>query len=44
MTVRDFTQIFDAYSKFEETVISEQMDLANEDDFTEEGLKQKKEV
>lgn len=36
MTVRDFTQIFDAYSKFEETVISEQMELANEDDFTDE--------
>ena len=38
MTVRDFTQIFDAYSKFEETVISEQMELANEDDFTDEGF------
>ena len=28
MTVRDFTQIFDAYAEFEETVISEQMEEA----------------
>ena len=35
MTVRDFTQIFDAYSQFEETLISNLMDLANKE---EQGL------
>src|SRR5271170_3895235 len=30
MTVRDFTQIFDAYAEFEETIISEKMEQAAE--------------
>ncbi len=29
MTVRDFTQIFDAYAEFEESIISEKMEAAN---------------
>jgi pre-mRNA-splicing factor SYF1 len=29
MTVRDFTQIFDAYAEFEENIISQKMDEAN---------------
>ena len=37
MTVRDFTQIFDAYSQFEESVINKQMELAGEEGLTEEG-------
>lgn len=36
MTVRDFTQIFDAYSQFEETLISSLMDLANKEGLDEE--------
>lgn len=36
MTVRDFTQIFDAYSQFEETIINRQMELAGEEGLTED--------
>jgi pre-mRNA-splicing factor SYF1 len=37
MTVRDFTQIFDAYSQFEETLISNLMDLANKEGLDDDG-------
>jgi pre-mRNA-splicing factor SYF1 len=37
MTVRDFTQIFDAYSQFEESIINKQMELAGEEGLTEDG-------
>jgi pre-mRNA-splicing factor SYF1 len=37
LTVCDFTQIFDAYSQFEESLISNLMDLAHKNDFQEEG-------
>lgn len=37
MTVRDFTQIFDAYSQFEESLISNLMEVANKDGLDEEG-------
>jgi pre-mRNA-splicing factor SYF1 len=36
ITVRDFTQIFDAYSKFEEEIISDQMEQANMQGLSEE--------
>jgi pre-mRNA-splicing factor SYF1 len=36
LTVRDFTQIFDAYSQFEESIINKQMELAGEEGLTEE--------
>ena len=36
MTVRDFTQIFDAYSQFEESLISSLMEAANESGLDEE--------
>jgi len=32
MTVRDFTQIFDAYSQFEESLITNLMEGANDED------------
>lgn len=37
MTVRDFTQIFDAYSQFEESIINKQMETANERGLNDEG-------
>ncbi len=37
LTVRDFTQIFDAYSQFEESLISNLMDSAYKDGLDEEG-------
>lgn len=36
MTVRDFTQIFDAYSLFEETLISNLMEVANNEGLDDE--------
>ena len=36
LTVRDFTQIFDAYSQFEESLISNLMEAANENGLDEE--------
>lgn len=37
MTVRDFTQIFDAYSQFEENLITNLMEQANEEGLDDEG-------
>jgi pre-mRNA-splicing factor SYF1 len=37
LTVRDFTQIFDAYSKFEESLIANLMEAANNDGLDEDG-------
>ena len=37
LTVRDFTQIFDAYSQFEENLISDLMDQANKEGLDEDG-------
>jgi pre-mRNA-splicing factor SYF1 len=36
LTVRDFTQIFDAYSQFEEQLISNLMERANDEGLDEE--------
>lgn len=38
LTVRDFTQIFDAYSHFEETLIANLMETANTEGLNEEGI------
>ncbi len=38
ITVRDFTQIFEAYSQFEEGLITRQMETANNEGLTEEGF------
>ena len=37
ITVRDFTQIFDAYSQYEETMIQSKMESTTE--LTEEGMR-----
>ena len=37
VTVRDFTQVFDAYAQFYETVISAKMEATTADCPTEEG-------
>jgi pre-mRNA-splicing factor SYF1 len=37
MTVRDFTQIFDAYSQFEESLITNLMEGANQGGIDEDG-------
>ena len=37
LTVRDFTQIFDAYAQFEESLITNLMDKANEEGLDEDG-------
>lgn len=38
MTVRDFTQIFDAYSQFEESLITNLMNEANTDGIDDDGI------
>ncbi len=40
MTVRDFTQVFDAYAQFEESMISAKMEATAEHGPTEEGILQ----
>lgn len=42
LTVRDFTQIFDAYSLFEENLITNMMEQANNEGLSEDGNKMKK--
>jgi pre-mRNA-splicing factor SYF1 len=37
LTVRDFTQIFDAYSQFEESLITNLMETANQEGLDEDG-------
>ena len=37
LTVRDFTQIFDAYLQFEESLINNLMEQANEEGLDEDG-------
>ena len=37
LTVRDFTQIFDAYSQFEESLITNLMEAANQEGIDEDG-------
>jgi pre-mRNA-splicing factor SYF1 len=37
LTIRDFTQIFDAYAEFSETLISALMDAAEDDEGDEDG-------
>lgn len=37
MTVRDFTQIFDAYSQFEESLITNLMNEANTEGIDDDG-------
>jgi len=37
VTVRDFTQVFDAYAQFEESIISAKMEQTVESGATEEG-------
>ena len=38
ITVRDFTQVFDAYAQFEKNLISAKMESMEEEGPTEEGL------
>ena len=38
VTVRDFTQVFDVYSQFEESMIQAKMEATAEDGPSEEGL------
>ena len=37
MTVRDFTQVFDVYSQFEESMIQAKMEAVGENGPSEEG-------
>ncbi len=39
MTVRDFTQVFDAFAQFEESMVSAKMETTTEFGPTEEGVK-----
>ena len=39
MTVRDFTQVFDAFAQFEESMISARMEATAELGPTEEGTR-----
>ena len=39
MTVRDFTQIFDAYSQFEESLVTNLMEAANSEGMDEDGIR-----
>jgi len=37
LTARDFSQVFDAYAQFEETMISARMEAINEQGLTEDS-------